>query len=316
MENFNLYRQDRQGPHITKTKGGGLLTYVNETYQVDSNIYAHLNRCNQDLEAQVLEIRKVNRKRVVVTNLYRPPSGNQKNFLNQISDILLGLKNLRYHDIYFLGDLNLDHTQGMANDLTKDLIALFQTYGLDQVIKGTTRKTRTTATIIDVIYVKTNKKIHPLIHPTSLSDHYLVSVVTYLGYKAPPKVVIKGRSYKKYSLELAREFYDLQRRDLIYQYNDVDLIWSTLYKYIFNCAQKLCPIREMKINLDKPTWVTSEIIEMVKRKDKALADAYASGAPEDLAHAKALRTDTKRSIRNARADFIRRNLENTASDPN
>lgn len=72
----NLYRQDRMGPHITITKGGGLLTYVDKKYQVDDKIHSHLNCCNQYLEAQVIELRRENHKRAIIVNLYRPPSGN------------------------------------------------------------------------------------------------------------------------------------------------------------------------------------------------------------------------------------------------
>lgn len=311
----NLYRQDRKGPHITKSKGGGLITYVDNKYKVDDKLHAHLNCCNQHLEAQVLELRRENHKRAIIVNLYRPPSGNQQIFIEQLSDIVLGVKNQRYHDLYFTGDLNLDHTNNKMNEITKDLIALLKANGLTQVITDPTRKTKSSATILDVIYIKTTKNIQSKIIPTSVSDHYLVVSTVYLDYKVPPKTTITGRSYKKYSKDLAREYYSRQRTDLIYQYNDVNVIWSNLSKYIKNCANTLCPVKQMTINSNKPNWITTELIEMINEKNKAFIQAYCSGNPNDLCPTKKLRTDTKRAIRNARADFIKQRIADVSDNP-
>lgn len=148
-----------------------------------------------------------------------------------------------------------------------------------------------------------------------MSDHYLVTSTTFFNYKPPPKTVITGRSYKDYSAELAREFYNTQRLDLIYQYTDVDLIWSILRKYIENCANNLCPVKQIKINTDKPPWFATELVEMVKDKDRAFEKAYASKDDNDLLYAKRLRTSTKRAIRNARAEFIKGKLAEVADNP-
>lgn len=264
MDDYKIFRQDRKGPRITKSKGGGLLTYVGKKYQVDSNLHGHLNCCNQDLEAQVLELRRDNHKRAIVVNLYRSPSGKHSSFLEQIAAIIGGLSKLRYHDLYFIGDLNLEHTPGKISETAKELITLFKTNGLTEIINGHTQKTKNSATTLDVICVNTSKNIQPMIVPTSISDHYQVISSTYLDYKKPPRITISGRSYKNYTRELAREYYSRQRRDLIYQYNNVNIIWSTLYKFIEKCANTLCPIREMTIKCDKPTWITPEIIVMTK----------------------------------------------------
>lgn len=256
MNEYSIFRQDREGPLIRKTKGGGLLTYVSKKYQVDSNLHGYLNCCNEDLEAQVLELRRDKYKRAIIVNLYRPPSGNHNSFLEQITTLIGALNSLRYHDLFFIGDLNLDHTPARINDPTKELKTLLEANGLNQVINGTTRKTKNSATILDVIYVKTAKNTQPTIVTTSVSDHYLVMCTTYFGYKSPPKTVITGRSYRNYTRELATEYYSRQRKDLIYQYNDVNAIWSTLHKFIENCANTLCPIRNMMVRSEKPTWIT------------------------------------------------------------
>lgn len=88
------------------------------------------------------------------------------------------------------------------------MLSVLKAHGLSQVINEPTRKTRTTATILEVIYVKTSKRIEPMVIDTCMSDHYLVATTAFLNYKAPPKIIITGRSYNDYSAEQAREFYN------------------------------------------------------------------------------------------------------------
>lgn len=62
-----------------------------------------------------------------------------------------------------------------------------QTFGLSQYITVPTRKTVTTNTLLDVIYIKTDKIIHPYMMKTAVSNHYLVGCVRYLNYAKPEK---------------------------------------------------------------------------------------------------------------------------------
>lgn len=80
-------------------------------------------------------------------------------FINYISEIMDNLSSVRYLDFYLLGDLNLDHVSHKMSEHTKALQTLLNGYGLTQVIKDISCKTLRTQTIIDVIYVKTGKKL-------------------------------------------------------------------------------------------------------------------------------------------------------------
>lgn len=82
-----------------------------------------------------------------------------------------------------------------------------------------------------------------------------------------------------------------------------------------NCANTLCPYKQTNVNANKPTWFTVELLEMIKEKDVAFFEAHKSDNPNDLQHAKKLRTDVKRAIRNARAEFIKNKLTDVADNP-
>lgn len=214
-----------------------------------------------------------------------------------------------------LGDINLDHTRRKRNDVTDGLIAEMSVNGFKQYIEEPTRRTNKTATLLDVLYVKSSKKIKPFVVHLAVSDHYMIGCYRYLNYTTPPKDTIFGRSYRNYSADLAENYYRRQRRDLVYMYNDVDQVWNILFDFIRHCANSLCPESEMHIPQNKNPWISKEIIEKLNERDSAFLKAYNSKLPADLKHAKELRTEAKRAVRNARADFIKSNLEEHSNNP-
>lgn len=54
IPNYKLFRQDRRSPK----KGGGLIIYFSNEYDVDSSCYPHLSHSNNDIESQIIAIKK------------------------------------------------------------------------------------------------------------------------------------------------------------------------------------------------------------------------------------------------------------------
>lgn len=313
IENYNFFRQDRCLNRLSK-KGGGLITYIKNSYQVDDSKLAHLNISNSNLEAQLLIIKKYNNKTTIIVNLYRSPSGIQSEFLEHIQNLTQAFQGDNTQDIYLTGDVNVDHLSSHPSETTSSLSTILKLYGLVQFIKEPTRVTATTKTILDVMYIKTSKSIKPLVCKIALSDHYLISCTRYLDYHKPQFQCITGRTYKDYTYEKAESFYRRQRLDLIYQI-DVNLAWETILKYIYNSANSLCPFKKIRVHQDPSAWITSDIIEQLSDRDKAFELAYQTKYTTDLEAAKSLRTDVKRLMCNAKADFIQNNLRENSDDP-
>lgn len=114
---------------------------------------------NANTELQVLEISKANHKTSIVVNTYRPPSGNQQDFLTDINSTMHEIAKSHYSDIYLLGDTNLDHTPVKKSEITNALENNMKAYRCKQCISSSTRKTASTSILIDTIYIKTAKKI-------------------------------------------------------------------------------------------------------------------------------------------------------------
>lgn len=312
IPNYNLYRQDRVA---RGKKGGGLAIYVRKDYKTDDKIYSPLNISIPDIEAQTIKISKVNHKSTVIINAYRPPSGNQTAFLEHIVNIVGKVGEERYADTFLLGDMNLDHTIRKKNELTINLENTLKSLGLKQQITKPTRVTTSNKSLIDVIYVKSSKKLMPFICESSLSDHFLVGCVRHLSYTQPAKITYEARSYKNYSIEAAREYYSTFDTSPIYDMNDVNLIWGFLLSIIQKCATKLCPYKTISTRAEKAPWMSSELLHSINDRDKAFLEAYESSDPNKIIEAKKKRTATKKAVRNARAAFIQEQIAQNQGNP-
>lgn len=259
--------------------------------------------------------KKSNNKTVIIINVYRPPAGDKTEFIDQLNHILHDTSKERYADYILLGDVNIDHTPSKATEITTNLINMTKLHGMTQLITEPTRRTCTTNSILDVIYVKSSKIMSPLILHTAVSDHYLVGCTAHLDYKKDPQTTIMGRSYKNYTLEKARSYYNSIDRSVIYEFNDVDLIWAKLKAYIVRCADKYCPLRRMTIKQNQPKWFTTEMVELIHNRDQAFLEASQSADPQLLIKAKDLRTKAKQAVRNARRDYIKSRLHQNINNP-
>lgn len=122
IEGYNLLRQDRKfkdGDIAATKRGGGLLAYVAEGVTFNANQYMMLNRSEDSLEMQIFNVKKGNDKESIIVNLYRPPSGNFNAFMNHIQQVLDTSNTERYHNIYIIGDVNLDHLPPINNEQTR-----------------------------------------------------------------------------------------------------------------------------------------------------------------------------------------------------
>lgn len=221
-----------------------------------------------------MTVKKGQDKAIIVINTYRPPSGNPVCFLASIEELMDRITGTRYLDIALLGDLNLDHSKGKMCIHTKKLQYILNTHNLYQVITSPTRQTATTKSIIDVIYIKTNKKVSPFVLKTHISDHYLAGCVRYLDYHPDPKTHFRGRSYKNYTFQKATEFYQIIDRDYIFDCNDVDMVWNYLAQIITLCADKLCPYCNVSTKTNQPQWISNAILEKIADRDSAFKEAF------------------------------------------
>ena len=77
---------------------------------------------------------------------------------------------------------------------------------------------------------------------------------------------------------------------------------------------EMCPLKLFKIKQEKEPWISNQLIELIKDKDYALKRAKKSKDPLLWAESKRLRNNCTKKLRDARADYIKDNLDNNTGN--
>jgi hypothetical protein len=102
-----------------------------------------------------------------VCNIYNPPGGTNKEFLNQIK----ALNMFKDVDNIICGDFNIDALKPENTDVKMTFAEL----GLGPQIDQATRTKFKSATLLDQIYCS-NRKLSGFILETDISDHFTVGL--------------------------------------------------------------------------------------------------------------------------------------------
>ena len=139
----------------------------------------------------------------------------------------------------------------------------------------------------------------------NLSDHEMVLVTKKRIKIKTKKVAFKGRSYKNYDEVLFAQkllYCDWQPIDDMDNPSD---IWNYLVKNIKKILDKMCPLKGFKVRNSNKPWISNELLEHIKDKDRALRRAKRTGGEDAWRIARRLRNDCLKNVRRAKSDFIR-----------
>ena len=102
IKGYQLIRNDR-----SKRRGGGTCIFLREEIKYD--IVDPISDVH--IEMQVVTIKGINAKNIILVNCYRPPDGNAELAVNTIKSCLNQINNLDRCEVVILGDLNLDYSE-------------------------------------------------------------------------------------------------------------------------------------------------------------------------------------------------------------
>ena len=130
--------------------------------------------------------------------------------------------------------------------------------------------------------------------------------------KYPSK--FKGRSYINYNeFDFCTQLRNIEWEPL-YQCPDVEQAWSIFKNNILAIIDIMCPIKEFQITQLKDPWISHEILENIRDKYVLLARAKRTDDIEDWRLARHRRNEVKIQVKNAKADFIKDNLNTFNAD--
>ena len=234
-------------------------------------------------------------------------------FINILSQKIDSIHNYTNHDIFILGDININFLQNSSPGV-KEAKALANTYGMLPLIKEPTRITENNNSAIDQIFTNSNNVYNAGVLDLNLSDHLPVFVTRKKLTLKQEKTSFLGRLYKDYNKRVFQNelkntsWEDFERSD------SSEEAWNILKSKIEDVINLMCPIKNIRIKKFKEEWVTQELLGQIKLKDYLLQKAKKSNKPEDWIRARMLRNETKQWIKNAKAEYVQNQLQDNISD--
>ena len=256
---YNLVRREPKCKLET-----GIVTYVHNSIN-----FKRLNDFeNHQIECIWIEVRLKRNKPILIGMLYRNPGEKTMwfdNFEAMMEDVL------NYSDeIMLLGDFNIDLFK--SHNKWK---RIYESNNLTQLIDTPTRKTPSSQTLLDHVYVTNADHIVETSVPIfGLSDHFPVCATwSKRGIKIP-HCRHKTISYRCYKYFDERNFlYDLCMANFnhVYQFTDPDQALDEWYKIFLSVFNKHAPLRTKRVKFrSKQPWHTNDIDTATNIRDNLL----------------------------------------------
>ena len=258
-------------------RGGGVGAYINSSLD-----YTRLDDINIH-NAESLWLR-VNIKKVLIIGIvYRKPSGDINEFINDMSIVLEKIK-IDKHSIVILGDFNI-------NLLARDeksfaLISMMECYGVHQLITMPTRVTKSSKSLIDHIYTNIDgNTLQAGCIEVDVSDHFPVYVLfDKLNIHASQHKKILRRNFKHFQAQLFR--YDLMNTNWedVYKCDNPNEAYRNFVGIFNSVCEKHAPLQLscIKDKRAKNPWITPSIKTQIRKKHKLFMKALKSNHDTEI----------------------------------
>ena len=308
---YTLYRNDRnwtENNSNTTKKGGGVGLYIDSNLHSSDANSKRFNCSTKHIESQWVSIKQKHNKLILIGNMYRPPQGDIDNFIEYLENVFDEI-DFDGIELFLMGDLNIDFMDKKDAKCRK-LLDLIKPLGLRQIIKEPTRLTQGRNSCLDLCITNCDNISKSGVCDINISDHLPILLTRKRVKKVKKKCNFIGRSYRRYNKLVFQQLI----RDADWNAFDNSITatakWNCLLQTIRENIDRMCPLKTFKIKQDKEPWLSNQLIELIKDKDYALKRAKSTKDPVLWNEAKRLRNNCTRRLRDARADYIKENLEN------
>ena len=189
MPNFELF-----SVHRTNKRGGGVAIYVRDFFC--ATVVGDLCMTSSVIEAVFIEF-KWGSTKYLFGNLYRPPASNCIQFLEELNEILQ-IIDARFcnHLICISGDMNINILKNVTgNHAVQSYLNLMYSYGMLPKILRPTRVTRSTAALIDHIWINRDDRFSSSsICLSDISDHFPTFISLKSGTVRNDDILVRFRN--------------------------------------------------------------------------------------------------------------------------
>lgn len=261
-------------------------------------------------------------EKITICNLYRSPNSSVSHFCINIIKVMEEL--LDTSTIVVVGDFNIDISKGncyYGNKIINEMVQL----GFKQKIDKPTRSTITSDTIIDLVFANIKIETKVLIMP-KITDHNIIEIrINQLTNNKKKPIETYSRNYKKFDNDVFNKLL-LQKMSDIRTMNetdysvDVDNYNALVDKILSNIIGTLdivTPVtkKTIRTNWEKKPWISSEIVNKMKNRDRAFYIAKASKNYCDMLCYKRLRNKIVEELRKNKKAFYENKIDKNKLTP-
>ena len=262
-------------------KGGGVCVLVKENIVSREIPYIDI----ADLEYCAVEIKGDNGT-LVVCSAYRPPNSNTKEFLKNYDSLIKRLQKIKSKGIVIGLDHNLDLLKHSNHSQTQDFLNLNLEESLLPTINKPTRLTKSSATLIDNLFVShTLDCVETYILYEDISDHLpcVIDLSNLIVTRTEDKMMWK-QLFDKYSIDVLKSKLTKVNWDEKLQQLDVSKSFKILHDEFQHLIQLVLPSKLIHNKKRKTEpWLTKGILQSIK-KQKCLYAKWAKNKTCDLAY--------------------------------
>nr|CAI5843558.1 unnamed protein product [Callosobruchus analis] len=200
--------------------------------------------------------------------LYRPPKGNIIDCFECLDGILSQLIS-DCNGIIMIGDLNINM---LSWDRCADYLKRFlDIYSLTQIVSEPTRITPTSQSLLDLIICSNPEMISDcrVLNLHSSFDHCVVSCSLTGAVNRSSQKVIQVRNWNNFDHDIFQEMLAKIDWNYIYHIEDVDDMVQFITLNLLNIFDSCCPLRIIRVSKNRSPWITHNIREMMKTRDRA-----------------------------------------------
>lgn len=307
------------------SRTGGVLTYIKKNIK-----FKILDLSNFIIDGTWFNVIQINTpNKISICNIYRSPNSAISLFCDKIRDLADLLS--EFGKVIILGDFNIDINK-QNNYYSQKLINSLKFLGFSQHVKTPTRITKSSKTIIDLVFTNFETLSTVVLDKPKISDHNILKLtLTRQNLKScNPKFVYK-RSFKTFNEENFKStllsYYQARNVSVKYPINfDSENNCDIEYKYtkhvnniissIIDSVNKIAPLVKQRIN-SKDTyipWINKDIRDLMKCRDQSFIKFKKSKLGSDFDDYKALRNKVIDELRRNKKGYYEKVIDNNKHD--
>ena len=246
-----------------KTRGGGLLLYINNTFQYKRRFDFE----TENIESVWIELKLPKSKPIYICSVYRSP-GSLIEWIDNFEKEIEAVLGNDDKEVLIMGDLNFNLLQNPP----KRWLDFIEMFNLTQNISQPTRITENSSTLIDHIYTNRPENISEVIVSSfSASDHFPVcatrNVHTNLNHKNS-HTLINYRDFKKFDEDKFLNCLMNSNLSNVENIVDVDEAMNSWNEIVITTLNNCAPMKTKRVKSNLlPNWLNSEITEARKKRD-------------------------------------------------